>query len=107
MSDKMIRFKDMARLSDEPLCKLKVENLMKLPFIDDEPPFTAPPAKLADKYDLSFDGYTPIGIEKVKTEEDKRRLVEGFFSKSRIMRLPQNSILKNGSLTSNLHKVNP
>lgn len=91
MSDKMIRFKDMARLTDEPICRLKVEDLIKLPFIDDEPPFTTPPAKIADKYDLSFDGYTPLGIEKVKTEEGKRRLVEGFFKGLEKLLDPQNN----------------
>lgn len=92
MTDKKIlTFKDIAKLTDEPLCTLKVEDLIKLPFIDDEPPFTAPPEKLAQAYDLSYDGYTPLGIAKPKNEQDKKRLVDGFFKGLEKLLDPQNN----------------
>ncbi|RMD58829.1 MAG: (Fe-S)-binding protein [Nitrospirae bacterium] len=76
---KKIRFKDISKLTDEPLCRLTLEDLMPLPFIEDEPPFNPTPPALAEKYDLSYDGYTPLGIPKPKNEQEKKRLVDGFF----------------------------
>ncbi len=70
----------MSELTDEPLYSLKAGDLIELPFLDSEPPVTPPPDHLCTKYDLSFDGFTPLGIPHPESGEDKKRLVEGFLS---------------------------
>ena len=72
--------RDIAVLTDEPLYSLEPGDLIELPFIDSEPPVTPAPPHLCSRYDLSFDGFTPLGIPHPVSDDDKRRLVEGFLS---------------------------
>lgn len=88
---KMHSLKDIAKLTDEPLYSLKLEDLIKLPFIDSEPPIEPASSSLSNKYDLSFDGFTPIGIPKPVTEQEKQRLVDGFLSGLGKLFDPQNN----------------
>jgi Fe-S oxidoreductase len=77
---KMIRYKDVAKITDEPLLTLEVEDLMKLPHLDEEAPIEPAKDKWLEKYDFSLDGYTDFDIPKLKTEEEKERFVFGFLS---------------------------
>lgn len=81
MNKKPIDFKDIARLTDEPLVTLKVEDLMKLPYLEEEPPFEPAPKKWLETYDFSLDGHTPFDVFPTpKTQEEKERFVFGFLS---------------------------
>ncbi|MEW6770487.1 MAG: (Fe-S)-binding protein [Bacillota bacterium] len=92
MSDKReIAFKDMALLDDEPLVKLRVEDLMPVPNLGEEPPVQPPPEKWLEKYDLSLDWHSPVGLPKPKTEEEKARLVRSFLSGLEKLFDPQNN----------------
>jgi len=73
-----VSFRDIARLTDEPLVKLEVEDLMKLPV--EEPPVEPPKEKWLESYDFSLDGHSPFDYLKPKTQEEKERLVFGFMS---------------------------
>ncbi len=84
-------FKDMSKLTDEPLYSIKLEDLIALPFLDSEPPIMPVPSDIIEKYDLSFDGYTPLGIPKPETEEEKKRWVKGFLSGLKKLLSPQNN----------------
>ncbi len=79
MNKKLTDFKDIARLTDEPLINLKVEDLMKLPV--EEPPMEPPKDAWLERYDFSLDGHTSFDVlPKPKTQEEKERLVFGFMS---------------------------
>jgi len=80
MNKKPINFKDIARLTDEPLLTLKVEDLMKLPYVKEEPPIEPPKEKWLDTYELSLDLHSPFTIQKPKTREEKEKFVLGFLS---------------------------
>lgn len=80
MNKTLTDFKDVARLTDEPLINLKVEDLMKLPYLEEEPPIEPPPQKWLDTYELSLDLHSPFTIQKPKTKEEKERFVFGFLS---------------------------
>lgn len=88
---KLTDFKDMARLTDEPLVSLKVDELMELPYIGEEPPIEPPPKKWTDTYELSLDGHSPFTIQKPKTQEEKEKLVFGFLSGLEKLFEPQNN----------------
>lgn len=75
-----VRYKDIARITDDPLVPLKVEDLEKLPGIEDEPPIVPPSEKWLERYDFSLDGHSPFEILKPKTQEEKEKLVFGFLS---------------------------
>lgn len=90
MNKKLTDFKDIARLTDEPLINLKVEDLMKLP-LDEEPPIEPAKDKWLETYDFSLDGHTGFDILKPKTQEEKERLVFGFMSGLEKLFDPQNN----------------
>ncbi len=89
MNKKLTDFKDIARLTDEPLINLKVEDLMKLPL--EEPPIEPAKDKWLETYDFSLDGHTDFDILKPKTQEEKERLVFGFMSGLEKLFNPQNN----------------
>lgn len=80
MTGKPIRFKDIARLSDEPLVSLDADDLMPLPPLTDLPELKAPRARWLENYDLSLDGFSDLDIPMPKTPEEKERLVQGFLT---------------------------
>ncbi len=80
MKNKLVKFKEMSRLTDEPLVTLEVEDLMRLPYLEEEPPIEPAKEKWLEKYDFSLDGHTDFDILKPKTQEEKERLVFGFMS---------------------------
>ncbi len=88
---KLTEFKDMAKLTDEPLLTLKVEELMKLPYLDEEPPIEPPSQKWLDTYELSLDLHSPFTIQKPKTQEEKEKIVFGFLSGLEKLFDPQNN----------------
>jgi len=91
MSDKTIRFKDVARLSNEPLASLSADDLMPIPGLEDLPPLPAPRAKWLETYDLSLDGFSDLDIPMPKTPEEQERLVRGFLSGLEKLLDPQNN----------------
>jgi Fe-S oxidoreductase len=76
---KTIRFKDVARLSDEPLVSLSADELMPIPGVDETAPLPAPKPKWIGTYDLSLDGFSDFDIPMPKTPEEQARLVQGFM----------------------------
>ncbi|MEW6182799.1 MAG: (Fe-S)-binding protein [Bacillota bacterium] len=91
MGKKDITFNDMARLDDEPLISLRIEELMSVPNLGVEPPIQPPPEKWSANYDFSLDGHAAIGLPKPKNEEEKARLVRGFLSGLGKLFDPQNN----------------
>ncbi len=81
----------MAALTDEPLYSLEPGDLIELPFLESEPPVIPLPEHLRAEYDLSFDGFTPLGMPRPVSDDDKRRLVEGFLSGMRKLLDPQDN----------------
>ncbi len=77
---KLTEFKDMARYTDEPLVALKVEDLMEIPYLTEEPAVVPPKESLLENYDFSLDGHTPFTIPKPKSQEEADRIVFGFLS---------------------------
>ncbi|MEW6001552.1 MAG: (Fe-S)-binding protein [Nitrospirota bacterium] len=75
-----IAYKDVAKVTDDPLLKLKVEDLEKLPYLEEEPPIEPPKEKWLETYDFSLDWHTPFDIPKPKTQEEKEQLVFKFLS---------------------------
>jgi Fe-S oxidoreductase len=69
----------LSREDVKQVVKLDVSKLLPLDPLPDEPPIEEPPAKLAELYDFSLDGHVGVGIPKPKTEEEKRKLVQGFL----------------------------
>ncbi|MEW6182797.1 MAG: (Fe-S)-binding protein [Bacillota bacterium] len=75
---KNITFKDMALPSFEAINPLKVEELMPVPNLGEEPPFEPPPDKWKEKYDLSLDWHSPIALPKPNAAEQER-ILKGFL----------------------------
>ncbi len=80
MSRQPIRFRDIARLTDEPLAPLSADDLMPLPALTDVPELTPPRPRWLENYDLSLDGFSDFDIPMPKTPEEQERLVRGFLS---------------------------
>ncbi|MGQ9512398.1 (Fe-S)-binding protein [Thermodesulfitimonas sp.] len=89
--EKKLAFNRMAALTDEPLLKLSTEKLMPLPYLDTEPPVKPPPPQWLEKYDLSLDWHSPVGIPKPKTDQEKAELVRRFLSGLGKLFDPQNN----------------
>jgi len=91
MKKRLVAFKDIARLTDEPLMELKVEDLVKLP-LDEEPPIEPPKPKWLETYDFSLDGHTPFDVFLTpKTNEEKEKFVSGFLSGLKKLFNPQSN----------------
>lgn len=88
---KGMAFNRMAALTDEPLLKLDTKKLMPLPYLDAEPPVKPPPESWLEKYDLSLDWHSPVGVPKPKTEQEKAELVRRFLSGLGKLFDPQNN----------------
>jgi Fe-S oxidoreductase len=88
---KGLAFNRMAALTDEPLLKLDTEKLMPLPHLDAEPPVKPPPESWLEKYDLSLDWHSPVGVPKPKTDQEKAELVRRFLSGLGKLFDPQNN----------------
>lgn len=88
---KGLTFNSLATLTDEPLLKLSTDKLMPLPYLDTEPPVKPPPAQWLEKYDLSLDWHSPVGMPKPKTEQEKAELVRKFLSGLQKLFDPQNN----------------
>jgi len=80
MSRQPIRFRDIARLTDEPLAPLSADGLMPLPALSDVPELTPPRPRWRETYDLSLDGFSDFDISMPKTPEEQERLVRGFLT---------------------------
>ncbi len=91
MNKRLIGFKDISLLTDEPLSTLNIEELLKLPDLDRESPLESPKASWLQTYDFSLDGHSPFDIPKPKTQEEKERLVSGFISGLRKLFDPENN----------------
>ncbi|RPF42522.1 Fe-S oxidoreductase [Thermodesulfitimonas autotrophica] len=88
---KGLAFNRLAALTDEPLLKLDTKKLMPLPYLDAEPPVKPPPESWLEKYDLSLDWHSPVGVPKPKTEQEKAELVRRFLSGLGKLFDPQNN----------------
>lgn len=91
MSRQPIRFRDIARLSDEPLAPLSAGGLMPLPALTDVPELTPPRARWLENYDLSLDGFSDFDIPMPKTPEEQERLVRGFLTGLEKLLDPENN----------------
>ncbi|HAP67695.1 MAG TPA: 4Fe-4S ferredoxin [Nitrospinae bacterium] len=80
MNKKPNQFNDVSKLTEEPLVSYKTEDLMKLPYIDEEPPIEPPKEKWLENYDFSLDGHTDFDIPKPKSEDEKKNLVNRFLN---------------------------
>jgi len=76
---KIVDPKEFSRESREPLIKIKLEDLLKLEGLKEEPPIKDPPAAWTQRYDFTLDGHAAVGIPIPKNEEEKRVLVEKFL----------------------------
>ncbi|MGQ9512358.1 (Fe-S)-binding protein [Thermodesulfitimonas sp.] len=88
---KKVGLKEISRPGDEPLVNLTVADLMPLPDLDEEEPFKPAPASWWEKYDLSFDGHTDMGLPKPKSKEEEDALVHKFLSGLQKLFDPQES----------------
>jgi len=91
MSKKPIRFKDISRLSDEPLVSLDAGDLMPLPELTDVPDLKPPRPRWLETYDFSLDGYSDFDIPMPQTDEEKERLVRGFLTGLEKLLDPENN----------------
>lgn len=91
MSRQPIRFRDIARLSDEPLVALDADDLLPLPEVTDPRPLTPLRPRWRDTYDFSLDGYSDLNIPMPKTPEEKERLVRGFLTGLEKLLDPENN----------------
>jgi len=91
MSRQPIRFRDIARLSDEPLVTLDADDLLPLPALTDPRPLTPPRPRWRDTYDFSLDGYSDLDIPMPKTPEEQERLVRGFLTGLEKLLDPENN----------------
>ena len=74
-----MKVEDISKPVDQ-LVKLRLEDLMKVPELKDEPPLTEPKEEWKRDYITDLDGYIAIDLPiKPKTEEEKRRIVERFL----------------------------
>lgn len=77
---KRVGLRDISRPGDDPLVSMSLEDLMAVPYLEDEPPIQPTPQRFIDKYETSLDGHLSIGIPKPKTKEEENYLVQRFLS---------------------------
>ena len=87
---KLIRFKDMAARTEEPLVSLSADDLLTVPE-SDQPPLDAPKPRWLETYDFSLDGFSDLDFPKPKSKEEEDRLVRGFLSGLEKLFDPQNN----------------
>ena len=90
MSKRLTQFKEMASLSNEPIAPITAADLPPIPGIE-QPVIPAPSKRWLDTYDFSLDGFSDFEIPAPKTDEEKKRLVEGFFRGLEKLFDPQNN----------------
>jgi len=97
-----LTFKDFATPSFDAVSPLRVEELMHVPNLGEEPPIAPPPDKWLEKYDLSLDWHSPIGLQK-PSQAEKERIAKAFLSGLEKLFDPQNNwtFLKTLTLTMN------
>ncbi len=80
MTVRKVAPRDMGRRGTEPLVSYGVADLMEVPGLGEETPIPAASAAMAEKYDLSLDGFTAIGFPKPKTKDEEDQLVGKFLA---------------------------
>jgi len=91
MKKKPIRFRDVARLGDEPLARLDAQDLIKLDPLEEQPVLGTPRARWLETYDFSLDGFSDFDLPKPKTPEEQERFVQAFLSGLEKLFDPQNN----------------
>jgi len=90
MSKRLTQFKEMASLSNEPIAPITADDLPPIPGIA-QPAIPAPSKRWLDTYDFSLDGFSDFEIPAPKTDEEKKRIVEGFLRGLEKLFDPQNN----------------
>jgi len=90
VSQRTVRFRDVARPGRDPLVAIEAPDLLPVAPAAAPPP-AAPRARWLETYDLSLDGFSDLDLPRPQTPEEQERFVEAFLRGLEKLLDPQNN----------------